>query len=98
MTSRPSDTPSHDSTGHARDIALLARETHMPLDDVAQLYARELAALAAGARITSFLPLLTTRTVRAILRQQGHSQRVSPAVETLAPAQTIPHEDHYGGA
>ena len=72
MTSRTSDTPPHDSTVHARDIEVLAREAHVPLDDVAQLYARELAALTAGARITSFLPILTTRKVRAILRQRCH--------------------------
>ena len=52
------DTPPHDSPVHARDIEILAREAHVPLDDVAQLYARELAALTAGARITSVLPYL----------------------------------------
>jgi Protein of unknown function (DUF3562) len=44
----------------------------VPLDDVAQLYAREFATLAAGARITSFLPILATRKVRTLLRQRGH--------------------------
>ena len=39
-------------------------------DDVAQLYAREWAALTARAHITSFLPILVTRKVRAILRQR----------------------------
>jgi hypothetical protein len=42
MTSHTSDTPPHDSTVYARDIEVLAREAHVPLDDVAQLYAREL--------------------------------------------------------
>jgi hypothetical protein len=93
MTSRTSDTPPHDSTMHARDIEVLAREAHVPLDDVAQLYARELAALTAGARITSFLPTLTTRKVRTILRQRCHPNRVPAAVEAPAPAQTTPLED-----
>jgi Protein of unknown function (DUF3562) len=93
MTSRTSDTPPHDSTVHVRDIEVLAREAHVPLDDVAQLYARELAALTAGARITNFLPILTTRKVRAILRQRCHPQRVPAAVEVPAPAQTTPQED-----
>ena len=70
MTSRTADTPAHDSTVHARDIEALAREAQVPLDDVAQLYAREWAALTARAHITSFLPILVTRKVRAILRQR----------------------------
>jgi Protein of unknown function (DUF3562) len=91
MTSRIPDTPPHDNTVHARDIEVLAREAHVPLDDVAQLYARELAALTAGARITSFLPILTTRKVRAILRQRCHPQHVPAAVEAPALAQsTLP--------
>ena len=88
MTSRISDTPSHDNTVHARDIEVLAREAHVPLDDVAQLYACELAALTAGARITSFLPILTTRKVRAILRQRCHPNRVPATVDAPTPAQT----------
>jgi hypothetical protein len=97
MTSRTSDTPPHDSTVHARDIEALAREAHVPLDDVAQLYARELAALTAGAHITSFLPILVTRKVRAILRQRCHPRHAPAVVEAPAPApaQTTPLEDHY---
>jgi hypothetical protein len=89
MTSRTSDTPLHDSTVHARDIEVLAREAHVPLDDVAQLYARELAALTAGARITSFLPILTTRKVRAILRQRCHPHRIPATVDASRPSQII---------
>ena len=88
MISRTSDTPPHDSTVHERDIESLAREAHVPLDDVARLYASELAALTAGARITSFLPILTTRKVRAILRQRCHPHRIPAAVEASAPAQS----------
>ena len=93
MTSRISDTPPHDSTVHARDIEILAREAQVPLDDVARLYAHQLAAPTAGARITSFLPILTTRKVRAILRQRCHPNRVPAAVEAPASAQTTPRED-----
>ena len=93
MTRRASDTPAHDNTAHARDIEALAREAHVPFDDVAQLYACELAALTAGARITSFLPILATRKVRAILRQRCHPRRVPSAVEAPASAQTTPLED-----
>ena len=73
---------------YAPDLEALAREMDVPLDDVAQLYARELAALTAGARITSFLPILTTRKVRAILRQRCHSSRIPATVEAPASAQT----------
>ena len=91
MTSRTSDTPLHDSPMHARDIEALAREARVSLDDVAQLYARELAALTVGARITSFLPILTTRKVRAILRQRCQPNRILATVEAPAPAQsTLP--------
>jgi len=94
MTRRTADTPPHDSTGHARDLEALAREAQVPLEDVAQLYAREWAALTARARITSFLPILVTRQVRAILRQRSHPRRVPAAVEAPAPAPPTPGEAH----
>ena len=93
MTSHTSDTPLHDSPAQARDIEALAREAHVPLDDVAQLYARELAALTAGARITSFLPILTTRKVRAILRQRCHASRIPATLDGPMPAQSTLPED-----
>jgi len=68
--------PAPASAATQRDLEDLAREAHVPLETVAQLYAREWAALAAQARITTFLPILTTRKVRAILRQQLSSSRV----------------------
>jgi len=93
MTSRTAGTPLYDSTGHAPDIEALAREAQVPLEDVAQLYAREWAALTAMARITSFLPILVTRQVRAILRQPCHLRRVPAAVEATVPTQPKPRED-----
>jgi Protein of unknown function (DUF3562) len=77
------------------DIEVLAREAQVPLDDVAQLYVREWAALSAGVRITSLLPILTTRKVRDLLRQHGHPQRVPAAVEAFALAQPTPRADQY---
>jgi hypothetical protein len=91
MTMRTPDTPPYDRTAHARDLEALARETHVPFEDVAQLYDRELAALAAGARITYYLPVLATRKVRALLRHRRHPARAPAAVE--APAHTPPPED-----
>jgi hypothetical protein len=69
MTIRIAALQPHDSIAHQRAIEALAREAQVPIEDVTRLYAHELAALTAGARITTFLPVLTTRKVRAILRQ-----------------------------
>ena len=76
MPSHPTPTPADASAVALRDVEALAREAHVPLDTVAQLYAREWAALAAQARITTFLPILTLRKVRDLVRHQGHPARV----------------------
>jgi hypothetical protein len=70
-----SATHPHNSAAHEGAIEALAREAHMPIEQVAQLYARELVVLTAGARITSFLTILTTRKVREILRHGRHPMR-----------------------
>jgi hypothetical protein len=70
---------------YAPDLEALAREMDVPLDDVAQLYAREFATLAAGARITSFLPILATRKVRTLLRQRGHPRATPAAAQAPTP-------------
>jgi len=57
-----------ESSTHERAIEDLARQSHVSIDQVAQLYERELAALKIGARVTGFLTILTTRKVREILR------------------------------
>ena len=62
-----------ESSTHERAIEALARESHVPIDHVAQLYEHELAGLTVGARITGFLTILTTRKVREILRQRQSS-------------------------
>jgi len=80
-----SATHPRDSAAHKGAIEALAREAHVPIEQVAQLYARELAVLTAGARITGFLTILTTRTVREILRQGRHPVCVPAGVD--APAE-----------
>ena len=77
-----------DSSTHERAIEALARQSHVPIDQVAQLYERELAMLAVGARITGFLTILTTRKVREILRQRRHPAR---PLETPAPQEVDAH-------
>src|SRR5690348_16528730 len=76
-----SSTYPRESATHERTIESLARQAHVPVEQVAQLYAHELAVLTVGARITSFLTILTTRKVREILRQRSH-----PACALEAPA------------
>jgi len=74
-------TPPRDSSTHERAIEALAREAHVPIEHVTQLYEHELAVLTVGASITGFLAILTTRKVRDILRQHRH-----PARSAAAPA------------
>jgi hypothetical protein len=52
------------------EIELLARETHMPRELVANLYARERAKLERTARIKTYVPVLIHRHVKALLREQ----------------------------
>ena len=73
MTRLSSSTHPGESSTHERAIEALAREAHVPIDQVAQLYEHELAVLTVGARITGFLTILTTRKVRDILRQRQSS-------------------------
>jgi len=95
MTRGPAETPADDSPVHAPDIEVLAREAQVPREAVAQLYAREWAALTAGARITSFLSILTTRKVRALLRQRGQPHRGRATVESPLPVATPLLADAY---
>jgi hypothetical protein len=79
MNNLASSTHSHESSTHERAIEALAEEAHVPIEQVAQLYERELAVLTVGARITSFLSILTIRKVRDILRQRSHPARAHAA-------------------
>lgn len=49
-------------------VEFLAKELHMPIDDVASLYGKELAKLTIGARVTAFLSIFAIRNVRTMLR------------------------------
>jgi Protein of unknown function (DUF3562) len=52
------------------EIELLARETHMPRELVAEIYSSERAKLERTARIKTYVPVLIHRHVKALLRQQ----------------------------
>jgi len=60
---------------HQRAIEFLARESHVPVDEVAQLYEDARAELEVGARIRSFLGIFAIRNVRKLLRQRGRGKR-----------------------
>jgi hypothetical protein len=95
MNKLASSTHSHESSTHERAIEALAQEAHVPIEQVAQLYERELAVLTVGARITGFLSILTIRKVRDLLRQHSHPARAQAAsvpreVDARAQAQAAP--------
>lgn len=95
MNRRFSSTHPYDSSVHDRAIEALACQAQVPIEHVAQLYARELAVLTVGARISGFLPILTIRKVRELLRRNRHAVHdpAAPAprdVDTRAHAQIAP--------
>ena len=49
-------------------VSALARRLHIPVSDVGAVYVKELARLAADARIEGFLSVLALRNTREILR------------------------------
>lgn len=61
---------------HLGTIQMLAVELHMSLEQVRPVYEIELNKLMTHARIRDFLPVLTRRQVREVLRE--HIERVLP--------------------
>ena len=60
---------------HGPAIECLAQESQVSVDDVARLYANELAKLEVGARIRSFLPIFAIKKVREVLRLRSAEKR-----------------------
>jgi len=58
-----------------RAIEFLARESQVPVDEVARLYRNEWAELEDGARVTGFVAILATRNVREVLRRRRIGKR-----------------------
>jgi uncharacterized protein DUF3562 len=54
---------------HKRVIAFLAKKSTLPIDEVTRLYEHEWAGLEASARVKRFVPILTLRRVRELLRK-----------------------------
>ena len=58
-----------------RAIEFLAKESQMPIDEVARLYEDKRAELAVGARLAGFVPIFAIRKVREMLRQRSTGTR-----------------------
>ena len=67
---------------HADAIDALVAETERPLEEVAEIYMRELARLREGARVQDYLVLLTRRHVRHALRGSGRGPFLKPVALT----------------
>jgi hypothetical protein len=59
------------STLHRAAIESLAQESSLSIEIVREIYETELSSLQSAARVTQFLPLITSRKVREVLRQRG---------------------------
>jgi len=55
---------------HAHAIQALAIEAQLPVERVGKVYAIEFERLMVDARVKEYLPVLTSRRVRRILREQ----------------------------
>ena len=69
-------------------IELLARKTHTAIAKVQELFVIEYAKLAMDAQIRSYLPLLTTRRVKAILDKHNAgtiSQTIHSSADDFPP-------------
>jgi len=63
--------PSVNDPVHKHAIQALALETRLPVERVGTVYASELAQMTNGARVNDYLPILISRRVRVILREQA---------------------------
>ena len=72
---------------HVDAIDALVAETDWPMEEVAEIYMRELARLREGARIQDYLVLLTIRHVRQALRRSGRGRLPRPLVTRPARRQ-----------
>lgn len=80
MVTRPS--PQFLELGDAVAISSLCRRTGASRHQVELLYAEEMAALLAAAKVKNFVPLIANRRVR---------DRLSAARKTATPLGSVPH-------
>ena len=63
--------PQQKQPDQKRIVEFLAQDSKVPIEDVATLYEHERSALAAGARVTSFIHIFAIRNVQEILRDRA---------------------------
>lgn len=63
--------PDNEAARHERAISALRKHSDVPLAEVRSLFAQEFARLELGAKVRSYLSILTTSNVRAMLRRKG---------------------------
>ena len=66
---------SPETAPHEREIRSLSTRTAVPPDEVRALFAHEFARLGMGAKVGTYLTVLTTSNVRAMLRRKGKRTR-----------------------
>jgi YD repeat-containing protein len=64
-------------------VEFLARKTHLPVGDVEQLYVSEMAKLAVGAHIKSFLSIFAIRNVRRFGKTLGFAYDGSGNLQSM---------------
>jgi hypothetical protein len=69
MHSHLQDSPK--TASHEQEIRSLSIRTAVPPDEVRALFAHEFERLGMGAKVGSYLAVLTTSNVRAMLRRKG---------------------------
>ena len=62
--------PSKETVRHERAMSSLSDRTGAPLAEVRSLFAQEFSRLELGAKVRSYLAVLTTSNVRALLRRK----------------------------
>lgn len=62
--------PGKEAASHERAIGSLSDRTGAPLVEVRRLFAKEFSRLEVGAKVRSYLAVLTVSNVRAILRRK----------------------------
>ncbi len=64
----------HRVTGpHRAAVDKLARDLGLPVEEVERVYVSEMARIESGARIKTFLTVLTVGSVRSRLHRDGHT-------------------------
>jgi uncharacterized protein DUF3562 len=73
-----------ESTHRDVGVEFLAKESNVPVDDVARLYENEVTRIGFGARILHFVPIFALRNVREMLRRR--TKRKTPGATDDAGA------------